>query len=147
MSHEIVIVVVLLRKIPTFKGYTKYRKVAQATTSVRFGPRNSSVGRGAVLYYWATYLFRTVSIQDRDKLFMVSQEYPRNAKISPGFPPPQAALRIILSNEGDVVYINIKVQVGTLALLILIICGFVHTLPLALGKLLSREMVGSLNLP
>ena len=29
-----------------------------------------------------------------------------NAEICPGFPPPRAALRIILSNEGDTVYID-----------------------------------------
>ena len=32
---------------------------------------------------------------------VVSQAYPGNAEICPGFLPPQAALRIILSNEGD----------------------------------------------
>ena len=32
---------------------------------------------------------------------VVCQAYSRNAMICPGFPPPQAALRIILSNEGD----------------------------------------------
>ena len=37
----------------------------------------------------------------------VSQAYPGNAEICPGFPPPQAALRTILSNEGDIVYIDI----------------------------------------
>ena len=37
---------------------------------------------------------------------VVSQAYPGNAEICPGFPPPQAALRIILSNEGDAVYIR-----------------------------------------
>ena len=34
---------------------------------------------------------------------VVSQAYPGNAEICPGFPPPQAVLRIILSNEGDAV--------------------------------------------
>ena len=34
---------------------------------------------------------------------VVSQAYPGNAEICPGF-PPQAALHIILSNEGDAVY-------------------------------------------
>ena len=37
---------------------------------------------------------------------VVSQANPGNAEICPGFPPPQAALRIILSNEGDAVYID-----------------------------------------
>ena len=37
---------------------------------------------------------------------VVSQAYPGNAEIYPGFPPPQAAQRIILSNEGDAVYID-----------------------------------------
>ena len=37
---------------------------------------------------------------------LVSQAYPRNAEICPGFPPPQASLRIILSNEGDAVYVD-----------------------------------------
>ena len=81
------------------------------------GRRNSSVGRGA------TYLFRRGSSPAMDKIFIwkknlsecmwfgcrlpvavVSQAYPGNAEICPGFPPPQAALRIILSNEGDAVY-------------------------------------------
>ena len=37
---------------------------------------------------------------------VISQAYPGNAEICPGFPPPQAALRIILSNEDDAVYID-----------------------------------------
>ena len=37
--------------------------------------------------------------------------YTGNAEICSGFPPPQAALRIILSNEGDVVYIDIDTGV------------------------------------
>ena len=37
---------------------------------------------------------------------VVSQAYPGNAEICPGFPPPQAALCIILSNEGDAVYLD-----------------------------------------
>ena len=32
---------------------------------------------------------------------VVSQTYPGNAEICPGILPPQAVLRIILSNEGD----------------------------------------------
>ena len=41
---------------------------------------------------------------------VVLQAYPGNAEICPGFPPPQAALRIIVSNEGDVVCIDIFVR-------------------------------------
>ena len=37
---------------------------------------------------------------------VVPQPHPWNAEICPGFPPPQAALHIILSNEGDAVYRN-----------------------------------------
>ena len=37
---------------------------------------------------------------------VVSQAYPGNAEICPGFPPSQAALCIILNNEGDAVYID-----------------------------------------
>ena len=37
---------------------------------------------------------------------VVSHAYPGNAGICPGFSPPRAALRIILSNEGDAVYID-----------------------------------------
>ena len=37
---------------------------------------------------------------------VVSQAYPRDTEISTGFPPLQAALRIILSNEGDAVCID-----------------------------------------
>ena len=37
---------------------------------------------------------------------LVSQAYPGNAEICPGFPPPQAALHIIFSNEGDALYIS-----------------------------------------
>ena len=37
---------------------------------------------------------------------VVSQAYPGDADICSGFSPPQAALRIILSNEGDAVYID-----------------------------------------
>ena len=37
---------------------------------------------------------------------VVSQAYPGNAEICPGFPQPQAALRLLLSNEGDTVYID-----------------------------------------
>ena len=35
---------------------------------------------------------------------VVSQAFPGNAEICPSFPLPQAALRIILSIEGDAVY-------------------------------------------
>ena len=42
---------------------------------------------------------------------VVSQAYPWNAEICPGFPPPQTALRIILSNEGDAVYIDIDIDI------------------------------------
>ena len=41
---------------------------------------------------------------------VVSQAYLGNAEICPGFPPPQAALRIILRNEGYTVYIDIGVR-------------------------------------
>ena len=41
---------------------------------------------------------------------MVSQAYPGNAEICPGFSPPQAALRIILSYESDAVYIYIHIH-------------------------------------
>ena len=36
--------------------------------------RNSSVCRGAVLYYWVTYLFRTGSSPDRDKIFICKKK-------------------------------------------------------------------------
>ena len=32
---------------------------------------------------------------------VVSQAYPGNAELCPGFSPPQAALHIIFSNDGD----------------------------------------------
>ena len=38
---------------------------------------------------------------------VVSQAYPGNVEICPGFPLSQAALRIILSNEGDAVRVYI----------------------------------------
>ena len=42
---------------------------------------------------------------------VVSQAYPGNAEICPGFPPPQAALRIILSNDWLVVLrLNVPVN-------------------------------------
>ena len=37
---------------------------------------------------------------------VVSQAYPGDADICSGFSPPQAALRIIFSNESDAVYID-----------------------------------------
>ena len=37
---------------------------------------------------------------------VVSQAYPGDANICSGFSPPQAALHIILGNEGDAVYID-----------------------------------------
>ena len=89
-----------------------------------WGRRYSSVGRSAVL----TYLFRTGSSPARDKIFTWGKKsvgmyvvWPspsgrggftgisRNSERCPGFPPPQAALRIILSNEGDAVYIDIDI--------------------------------------
>ena len=52
------------------------------------------------------YLYENKSIDcmcfgSRLPVASVSQAYPGNAEICPGFPPPQAALCIILSNEGD----------------------------------------------
>ena len=41
---------------------------------------------------------------------VVSQAYPGNAEICPGFPPPQAALLIIHSNEGDAIHIDRYVE-------------------------------------
>ena len=41
---------------------------------------------------------------------VVSQAYPGNGEICPGFPPPQAALRIKFSNVGDAVYIDRSVS-------------------------------------
>ena len=88
--------------------------------------RNSYFSRGAVFYYWGTFLFRPGSSPARDKIFIwkkcvgctcmwfgchllvavVSQAYPGDAEICTGFPPPQAALRIIFSTEGDTVHID-----------------------------------------
>ena len=42
----------------------------------------------------------------RFQVAVVLQAYPGNDEICPGFPPPQVALRIILSNQGDTVYID-----------------------------------------
>ena len=51
---------------------------------------------------------------------VVSQEYPGNAEICPGFPPLQAALHIILSNEGDAVYTEIELESKPMLILILL---------------------------
>ena len=81
------------------------------------GCRNSSVGRGAVLvpYKFESSQGQNIYMEKKksDGMYVVwllplgrvvSQAYPWNAEICPGFPPPQTALRIRLSNEGDAVY-------------------------------------------
>ena len=52
------------------------------------------------------YLYGKKSVGICGLAAMVSQAYPGNAEICPGFPPPQTALHIILSNEGDAVYVD-----------------------------------------
>ena len=69
------------------------------TSSVRVRVQPGTI----YIYIWKKNPSECMWFGCRLPVALVSHAYTGNAEICPGFPPPQAALRIILSNRDDVV--------------------------------------------
>ena len=77
------------------------------TTELHTSSVQVRVQPGTQYLYGKTIPLECMWFRCRLPVAVVSQAYPGNAEICHGFPPPQAALCIIPSNEGDAVYTKI----------------------------------------
>ena len=91
--------IVWVKKLPTSAGIAQSVEALYFTTELITSSLRVRVQPGTKYLYPSECMW----FGCRLPVAVVSQAYPGNAEICPGFPPPQAALCILLSNEGDAV--------------------------------------------